>query len=413
VANGITRHPRWPHESLDVAALRAGGWRPRPFRDFVLKVHQRCNLACDYCYIYEMADQGWRDRPAVMPEHVVRAAADRIGEHARAHDLPEVRLILHGGEPLLAGPARLRSMVTTLRAALPESCRHTVGLQTNGALLDERMLGVLKDLDVKIGVSLDGPPAAHDSHRRRADGRGSFALVNRALTRLASPENRTAYAGLLCTVDPATDPLECFETLLSYRPPAVDFLLPHANWDQPPAGKIAQAGRAGRSTPYAEWLIPIFDRWYDADRQETRVRLFESIIDLILGGASVSEQVGLSPVAVAVVESDGAIEQDDALKSAYAGAGATGLNVLTDPFDAALAHPGIAARQIGLGALADECLACPLHEICGGGHYVHRYRGGDGFRNPSVYCADLRVLITHVRRRVTDGLARLAEARRA
>jgi uncharacterized protein len=256
-------------------------------------------------------------------------------------------------------------------------------------------------------VGFGGPVVAHDSHRRGADGRGSFALVDRALTLLAGPDGRAAYAGLLCTVDPATDPIDCFETLLSYRPPAVDFLLPHANWDQPPAGW------AGRSTPYAEWLIPIFDRWYDADRQETRVRLFESIIDLVLGGASVSEQVGLSPVAVAVVESDGAIEQEDALKSAYAGACATGLNVLTDPFDAALGHPGIVARQIGLRALAEECLACPLHQVCGGGHYVHRFRSGDGFRNPSVYCADLSRLITHSRRRFTDGLVRLAEAGRA
>jgi uncharacterized protein len=389
----LSAGPSWPHRSLDVAALRASGWTPRPFRDFVLKVHQRCNLACTYCYVYEMADQTWRDRPALMPDHVVRATAGRIAEHVRAHDLPEVRLILHGGEPLLAGPGRLRSMVTTLRSALPPSCRPTVSLQTNGTLLDERMLGTLHDLDVRIGVSLDGPVAANDRRRVSANGRGTFAAVDRALTLLAAPAHRSAYAGLLCTVDPATDPVACFETLLAYQPPAVDFLLPHTNWDQPPAA------------PLAEWLITVFDLWFDADRQKTRIRLFESIVDLLLGGASTSEQVGLSPVAVAVIESDGAIEQEDALKSAYPGAGATGLSVLTDPFDAALTHPGIVARQIGLAALADECLACPLHRICGGGHYVHRYRAGEGFRNPSVYCADLRRLITHIHRRVTEGLA--------
>ena len=37
-------------------------------------------------------------------------------------------------------------------------------------------------------------------------------------------------------------------------------------------------------------------------------------------------------------------------------------------------------------------------EICGGGLYPHRYRHGEGFRNPSVYCDDLMRLITHVRR---------------
>ena len=43
--------------------------------------------------------------------------------------------------------------------------------------------------------------------------------------------------------------------------------------------------------------------------------------------------------------------------------------------------------------------------ICGGGLYPHRYRAGSGFRHPSVYCADLLRLITHVRDRVRGDLA--------
>ena len=27
-------------------------------RQFILKIHRRCDLRCDYCYIYTMADQG-------------------------------------------------------------------------------------------------------------------------------------------------------------------------------------------------------------------------------------------------------------------------------------------------------------------------------------------------------------------
>jgi len=400
-----TVHPDWPHRSLDVAALRAEGWRPTPFREFVLKVHQRCNLACDYCYVYEHADQTWRSRATVMPGHVVEAAARRIGEHAAAHRLDRVRLVLHGGEPLLAGPERLRSMVATLRAGLPDGCTASFGVQTNGTLLDEAMLDVLREQSVSVGVSLDGPPAANDRHRRYANGRGSSAEVHDALSLLAKPEHRDVYAGLLCTVDPESDPVGCYEALLAYDPPAVDFLLPHANWDNPPS-RPEPGG-----TPYADWLIAVFDRWYDTRPQPTRIRLFESLIHLAVGGHSRSEQVGLSPVALAVIETDGAVEQVDSLKSAYEGAGGTGVNVLTDPLDAALEHPGVVARQIGVRALADACRACPVHTTCGGGHYAHRYRSGDGFRNPSVYCADLLRLIGHVNGRVTRDLAQLAEAR--
>jgi len=400
--------PDWPDRTLDVAALRASGWEPTPFRDVVLKVHQRCNLACDYCYVYEMADQSWRSRPQVMAEEIWRAAADRMAEHARTHRLAAMRLVLHGGEPLLAGSERLARLITDFRRALDGVARLDVQMQTNGVLLNEPMLTTLREHGVGIGVSVDGTAADHDRRRRRADGRGSHAGVDRALRLLTSDAYRDSFAGLLCTVDPATDPIACYEALVSYRPPALDLLLPHANWMTPPPRPEGSG-----PTPYADWLITIFDRWYNAPRQEVGIRLFEDLLALILRGSSRSEQAGLSPVAVVVVETDGAIEQVDSLKSAYQGACATGLSVLTDTFDAAFDHPGIAARQIGLRALSDTCLSCSSHDICGGGHYAHRYRSPDGFRNPSVYCADMLKLIRHIRTRVIADLRRFSADPRA
>jgi uncharacterized protein len=285
---------------------------------------------------------------------------------------------------------------------MPTGCEVTVGMQTNGVMLDESTLDRLVRAGISIGVSVDGAAESHDRHRRYRDGRGSHAAVDRALALLSEPRHRSSFAGLLCTVDPESDPVECYEALLRHAPPSIDVLLPHANWANPPR---RPPGRG--STPYADWLIAMFDRWYGAPRQETRVRLFEEVMQLLLGGSSRSEQVGLSPVAVAVVESDGAIEQVDSLKSAYSGACATSLNVRSDTFDAALDHPGVVARQIGTAALCDDCLACPIHQVCGGGHYAHRYQPGTGFRSPSVYCADLQKLIGHVRRRMADDLSRL------
>jgi uncharacterized protein len=373
---------------------------PTPFREFVLKVHQRCNLACDYCYVYTLADQSWRDRPAVMSAEVWQATAVRIAEHVRRHGLDRIHVVLHGGEPLLAGPERLRGLITDVRQTVPADVRF--GLQTNGVLLDPPMLDMLRRNGVMIGVSLDGGPADHDRHRRRPDGRGSHGATRRALTLLTADPYRECFAGLLCVIDLAAEPVATYEALLAHDPPAIDLLLPHANWSAPPG--------AG----YGDWLVAVFDRWYDAPRQETGIRLFEEIISLVLGGPSTSEQVGLSPVALVVVESDGGIEQVDSLRSAYPGASATGLNVRTDDFDAALRHPGIVARQIGRAALSDTCLGCPIHQVCGGGHYAHRYRPGTGFHNPSVYCADLQRLITHVgdRVRADVGLRRRAVAHR-
>jgi uncharacterized protein len=395
--------PEWP-DTLDVGGLLRGGWRPTPFRQFLLKVHSRCNLACDYCYVYTLADQSWRSRPMIMDQGTLVATARRIAEHCHGHGLDRVRVILHGGEPLLAGAGYLAGAVRLFRETAGSGVRVDVGLQTNGVLLDEEFVDLFRSLGVRVGVSIDGDRVANDRHRRHADGRGSHAEVARALALLARPGYEDVYGGLLCTVDLGNDPVATYEALLRHRPPAVDLLLPHGTWSAPPPGWLPEPGR----TPYADWLIQVFDRWYDAPVRQTRVRLFDEIIHLLLGGASGTEAVGLTPTSVVVVETDGSIEQSDALKAAYHGASATGLHVSRDAFDAALGLPSVAARQLGLGGLAEQCQACPVRRVCGGGLYPHRYRHGSGFRNPSVYCRDLFRLVTHIRHRVHRDVRALA-----
>jgi uncharacterized protein len=391
----ITRHPApWPLLDLDVTAIRERGHRPVPFRQFILKVHSRCNLCCSYCYVYEMADQAWRNMPKRMSRAVVAKTVERIGDHAEAHRLDSIDIILHGGEPLLAGADWLADLLASLRARVPAEVNASV--QTNGTLLTRSMLEALKSSRVSIGVSLDGDADATSRHRRYADGRNSFGMVADGLRLLGSPEFRDCYSGLLCTVDVGNDPVAVYEALLEFSPPVIDLLLPHGNWTSPPPG-----------TGYADWLITVFDRWYDAPRQETQIRMFRELIQLVLGQAGAVEGLGLQPSTLAVVDTDGSIKQLDSLSSTYPGAADTGLHVLANSFDDALDHPTTVARQIGAAALSPQCLACPVMEVCGGGLYPHRYQQGTGFRNPSVYCADLLRLISYVRDRVVADLHRL------
>lgn len=389
----------WPVNGLDIDT---GVWRPTPLRQFILKMHARCNLACDYCYMYEAADQSWRDSPRQMSAEILRRTGERIAQHARRHRLDKVQVIFHGGEPLLAGASTLARSAATLRAAMPEKTAVTFSIQTNGTLLDETALAELARENIRIAVSLDGDQATHDRHRRRPDEASSHAATVRALRLLCSGGHRPLFAGLLAVVDLNADPVGVYESLLEFTPPQVDFLLPHANWSTPPPRHGSP-----HNHEYGEWLATAFNRWYGAPRQETRVRLFREVIHLLLGGASETEQIGLSAAAMIVVNTDGALEQVDALRTAYAGAAQTALTVFNNDMDDALHHPAIVARQIGLAALADSCKLCPVRRVCGGGHYAHRYRRGSGFRNPSVYCCDLQYLIRHIDERLRRDLTTL------
>jgi uncharacterized protein len=374
----------------------------QPFRQFVLKIHSRCNLACDYCYVYTMADQAWQDRPRVLSGELLALAATRIAEHAHRHDLAEVRVVLHGGEPLLAGTAAIAECVTTLRAALGERTRALITVQTNGTLLTERRLRPLADLGVRFSVSLDG---GRDSQDRRRDhrGRGSHDLVLAGLRRLRKPGLRDRFAGILATIDLTADPVGTYEALLAQAPPAVDFLLPHGNWTTPPPGRPP----GDPATPYGDWLVAVFDRWYGAPVRETAVRCFEEIIHGLFGGTPGVEGLGLAAPGMAVVETDGAIELSDTLRSTYPGAASTGLDVRRHSFDEVLALPVLRAQHLGERGLPLACRGCGVRRVCGGGLRAHRYREGTGFDNPSVYCADLLRLIRHIRGVLTREVAAL------
>ncbi|WP_336323473.1 radical SAM/SPASM protein FxsBH, inactivated beta-hydroxylase extension form [Streptomyces lavendofoliae] len=369
-----------------------------PFREIVLKVHSRCDLACDHCYIYEHADQSWRTRPKAISDQAISRTALRLAEHAKKHALPSVTVILHGGEPLLAGPARLRRVLEELTAALAPVTALDLRIHTNGLQLSPRYLDLFDEYGVRVGISLDGDKAANDRHRRFADGRSSHPLVLKAVDLLHQERYRHLDLGLLCTIDVANDPVAVYDALLELAPPRIDFLLPHATWEEPPPRPD------GSPTAYAVWILAAFDRWNDQGRP-VPVRLFDSVLSTLNGGPSLTESLGLAPTDLVVVETDGTLEQVDSLKSAYEGAAVTGFDVYRHSFDDVAAHPGVRVRQLGLAGVAGTCRRCPVVRSCGGGLYTHRYRAGRGFDNPSVYCADLEALVRGVEDRTAAATA--------
>ncbi|MEV5159891.1 radical SAM/SPASM protein FxsB, inactivated metallohydrolase extension form [Streptomyces sp. NPDC053728] len=363
-----------------------------PFREIVLKVHSRCDLACDHCYIYEHADQSWRTRPKSISDEAISWTARRLAEHASEHALDSMSVILHGGEPLLAGPARLRRVCEELTSALDGIAELDLRIHTNGVQLSPRYLDLFDAFGVKVGISLDGDRAANDRHRVFANGRSSHPLVLRAVELLHSDRYRHLDLGLLCTIDIRNDPAAVFDALAELDPPRVDFLLPHATWDEPPPRPD------GSPTAYADWLLAVFDRWSEHG-QKVPVRLFESVLSTLSGGPSLTESLGLAPTDLVVIETDGQIEQVDSLKSAYEGAAATGFDVFHHAFDEVAAHPGVRTRQLGLAGVSETCRSCPVVRSCGGGLYTHRYRSSSGFDNPSVYCHDLAALVRGIEAR--------------
>ena len=109
----MTVHPEWPYRLLDVGQLRSTGHSPTPFRQVVLKIFSRCNLACDYCFQKEHPAFGKMNAPTedATVEWILRAIDER--------NLRSLHVHYFGGEPLTRKDFVLRTaeILSTAMAA--------------------------------------------------------------------------------------------------------------------------------------------------------------------------------------------------------------------------------------------------------------------------------------------------------
>ena len=363
-------------------------------RTFVLKLAERCNLNCSYCYMYNKGDTSFLRRPKFMSKESATATLERIGGYARRHNLPKITLVLHGGEPLLIGRAWvLWFLDETLRVATAHGFTLNVAVQTNGTLLDADWIALFTAYKVTVGVSCDGPEEWNDRTRMDFEGRGSYRKIRNAIELLAAtPEARW---GVLTVVNPETRGSAVLQHFVDLGVRQVDFIWPDFNHDNPPPWPPGML---------ANYYCELFDYWYDELPSPPRIRYFESAMSLLLGGPSECDALGLHPVADVMVESDGTWEPLDTLRICGDGITRTGLDVRTCDveaiWDVPLYRMGLRSHEL----LPQKCQDCAYKRVCGGGYVTHRFRRDTGIANPSVYCAELLVVLPHIRKRIVGDL---------
>ncbi len=361
----------------------------------ILKVHSRCNLDCDYCYVYNLGDDSWRDQPKIMSDETVDTFGERLAEYLHETNPLSFQVTFHGGEPLLASPDFYARTVSNLRQAVGPKTVLQFAMQTNGTLLTDEYLKVFRKHRVGLGVSLDGPPEAN-KHRLNHAGKETHDETVAGIRRMTDDVRYShLFHGILSVIDINTDPQEVYYYLKGLSPPAIDFLLPHGNWQDPPQGLDSLEGRAHR--PYAEWMKAVFSEWFPQMTLPLRIRTFDSIIHLLSNGRSNVESIGgEGGPGLVVVETDGSYELVDTLKSTPGRVSKIGKNVRQHSIQEASAYMAKRAKQLGTTVLADECQACPIKKRCGGGYAPHRYSKEKGFNNRSVFCFDLADMITSI-----------------
>ncbi len=141
---------------------------------FIIDFTRACNLRCVYCFRH--LENGL----ATISPRMLDAVLDYLFRYATAHHIKDIYIQPWGGEPLMAFD-RIRQ----LHKRLADSGLHfEISMETNACLVTESIARELREMNIRVGVSLDGLAAIHNSQRPTVTGKPSFDRVRRGIENL-------------------------------------------------------------------------------------------------------------------------------------------------------------------------------------------------------------------------------------
>ncbi len=368
------------------------------FKSVVVKVTNNCNFNCSYCYVFNKGDRSYAREPAKMSKDIAYALISRVKQHCLKHNIDRFLFIFHGGEPLLMEESFYTYFVEQARIQL-QSVAVGFALQTNGSLLTEAKCSFLNNLNIQVGISLDGPPDFNAFRVFRTTGMPAYDAIIKGASKVK--ENCSYGLRVLSVINTKCSPCQIYTYFKELNAKSVSFLFPDTNHDR----KEDDVSLVGN------WLIELFDIWF-FDKEKLEIQPFRNIILKILGHESVgNEVVGLTFNSVLNIRTDGGIEAVDSLKICKDGITHTDYNVVTHEIDDVVGEELINKYYFAHkeNVLHQNCCECEYLVVCGGGQLAHRYSEIDGFDNPSIYCNEMKLIIGHIQKRLYQKLPALKE----
>jgi len=138
----------------------------------ILQVTQECNLRCSYC-VYSGSYLNRSHSQKKMGIDTAKKGIDFIINHSK--NSPTVNFSFYGGEPLL----RFNFIKECIAYAKErgEGKKITFNMTTNGTLLTDEIIKFMKDNEVSLLISMDGPKEIHDKNIVCSNGMGSFDKI--------------------------------------------------------------------------------------------------------------------------------------------------------------------------------------------------------------------------------------------
>lgn len=358
--------------------------------ELIVKVTERCNINCTYCYVFNKGNEDYKKRPPFIEDHTIDGMVDFVEKGVTDLGLKAVSIVLHGGEPLMLGKRRFNRLCTKLIERIGSLVRLSIGLQTNAMLIDSEWVDIFAAHRIAVGVSLDGPKQVNDQYRIDKRGSGSYTATMRGIEVLREGFNngKIIKPGLICVINPKSDAAEIYNHFvheLGFT--NVSFNLPMETVDSAPEGF---------GDDCAKYLVTLFDAWVRDGRTDVNIRIFDQLIRYLVGEKFAQEVMPnfITKHLMVVVAADGELSEHDDFKVInFAQRGGTVFDTSLASFAKSELRRYIHAVS---QALPDDCKDCTWRRYCRAGVThgltVSRYSHKGGFNNRSVLCTGFDAL---------------------
>lgn len=362
---------------------------------FVLKVAERCNIACKYCYFFD--DDSYLEHPPFIEKDKVDSVVAFIRQAAMDYELDQAVVSLHGGEPLMMKKDYFSSICQQLKDALEGVCKLKIATQTNGMLIDDEWIEIFRRYDVASGISIDGPEEVHDRFRIDRRGRGTYQRSEKGIKKLraAKTKGHEPNIGILTVIDPEADGAATYRHLVDeLNMTSFNFIVPHYNYDTIPAGAVEGV---------RDYLISAFREWTKDNKKGNRIAIFSNQIAFFVSRRHDQKNFAegwLNQRGVITIASNGDLGPNDYLKPLDTRYQFSGINTQTNDFHDLIAHEMWTELDEAARTVPKDCQTCRWYNACLSGIVVgdlnHRFSSAHRFKKQTVYCEALKAFFSEV-----------------
>lgn len=236
----------------------------------IINCTSHCNMGCKYCF-----EENWKENNISIQSinETFKRSMDNfikfVIDLREGNENDMIFVLLHGGEPLLI---KTELLVSFFDAITKNRKNIKIIMQSNGSIINDEIIDMIKKYDIGIGISIDGDRKSHDKFRVTKDNRGTFDLIDRNIQKLKK-ENINVGCMVTFTKENLNNVTDVYQYFADRN---LDFSF---NPFFVPSNSESYSDIKFDIELYKKSICKLFDMWIMDENSTITIRNFERIID--------------------------------------------------------------------------------------------------------------------------------------